>query len=68
MLGAVDAVLSVVARGQVVTHIDRARGWPVMMQSARGLTGPATVLFLVVGAGRTTQVAWALALLDEIPC
>ena len=32
----------------------RARGWPVTMQSACGLTGPATVLLLVVGAGRTT--------------
>jgi len=102
VLGAVNAVPSVVALGQVLTHLDRpaniagyavgvavgvyvgvvpdgrfaddpveyrvvlsgdgagpaaelrARGWPVTMQSACGLTGPATVLLLVVGAGRTT--------------
>ena len=104
MLGAVNAVISVVALGQVVTHLDRpanvagyavgvavgvylgvaadgrfagdpveyrvvlpgdgavpaaelrARGWPVTMQSAVGLQGPATILFVVVDAGRTTEV------------
>jgi uncharacterized protein YebE (UPF0316 family) len=111
VLGAVNAVLSVVALGQVVTHLDRpaniagyavgvavgvyvgvvadgrfagdpveyrvvlsgdgagpaaelrARGWAVTMHPARGLSGPATVLFLVVGAGRATQVERDLALI-----
>jgi hypothetical protein len=33
------------------------------MHPARGLSGPATVLFLVVGAGRATQVERDLALI-----
>jgi uncharacterized protein YebE (UPF0316 family) len=104
VLGAVNAVMSVVALGQVVTHLDRpaniagyavgvavgvylgvvadgrfagdpveyrvvlpgdgvgpaaelrARGWPVTTQPAVGLGGPATVLFVVVDAGRTAEV------------
>ncbi len=104
LLGAVNAVISVVALGQVVTHLDRpaniagyalgvaigvylgvaadgrfsgdpveyrvvltgdgagiaaelrARGWPVTAQPALGLEGPATVLFVVVDAGWTTEV------------
>lgn len=104
VLGAVNAVISVVALGQVVTNLDRpaniagyalgvaigvyvgvaadgrfagdpveyrvvlpgdgagpaeelrARGWPVTMQPALGLEGPATVLFVVVDAGRTAEV------------
>ena len=103
-LGAVNAVISVVALGQVVTNLDRpanvvgyaigvavgvylgvvadgrfagdpveyrvvlsgdgvasaaelrARGWPVTVQHAVGLTGPATVLAVAVDAGRTTEV------------
>jgi hypothetical protein len=34
----------------------RARGWPVTTQPAVGLGGPATVLFVVVDAGRTAEV------------
>ena len=104
VLGAVNAVLSVVALGQVVTNLDRpanvagyavgvalgvylgvvvdgrfagdpveyrvvlpgdgagpagelrARGWPVTTQPALGLDGPATVLSVVVDAGRAAQV------------
>ena len=103
-LGFVNAVISVVALGQVVTHLDRvanvagyavgvalgvyvgvvadgrfagdpveyrvvlpgdgtraaaelrARGWPVTVQPALGLRGSATVLFVVVDAGRTADV------------
>jgi len=103
-LGAVNAVISVVALGQVVTNLDRpanvvgyaigvavgvylgvvadgrfagdpveyrvvlpgdgaasaaelrARGWPVTVQHAVGITGPATVLAVAVDAGRTTEV------------
>ena len=103
-LGAVNAVISVVALGQVVTNLDRpanvvgyavgvavgvylgvvadgrfagdpveyrvvlpgdgagsaaelrARGWPVTVQHAVGLTGPATVLSVAVDAGRTAEV------------
>ena len=104
-LGAVNAVISVVALGQVVTNLDRpanvvgyaigvavgvylgvvadgqfagdpveyrvvlpgdavaascaelrARGWPVTVQHAVGLTGPATVLVVAVDAGRTADV------------
>jgi uncharacterized protein YebE (UPF0316 family) len=104
VLGAVNAVISVVALGQVVTHLDRpaniagyavgvavgvyvgvvadgrfagdpveyrvvlpgdgagpaedlrARGWPVTVQPALGLDGTATVLFVVVDAGRAAEV------------
>ncbi|HEX5810935.1 MAG TPA: DUF5698 domain-containing protein [Pseudonocardia sp.] len=99
-LGAVNAVISVVALGQVVTNLDRpanvvgyavgvylgvvadgrfagdpveyrvvlpgdgaasaadlrGRGWPVTVQHAVGLTGPATVLVVAVDAGRTAEV------------
>ena len=103
-LGAVNAVISVVALGQVVTNLDRpanvvgyavgvavgvylgvvadgrfagdpveyrvvlpgdgaasaadlrGRGWPVTVQHAVGLTGPATVLSVAVDAGRTAEV------------
>jgi uncharacterized protein YebE (UPF0316 family) len=103
VLGAVNAVISVVALGQVVTHLDRpaniagyavgvavgvyvgvvadgrfagdpveyrvvlpgdgsepagelrARGWPVTMQPAHGLTGAASVLFVVVDASRAAE-------------
>ena len=34
----------------------RARGWPVTVQHAVGLTGPATVLAVAVDAGRTAEV------------
>jgi uncharacterized protein YebE (UPF0316 family) len=109
VLGAVNAVMSVVALGQVVTHLDRpanvagyaigvavgvylgvvadgrlatdpveyrvvlpgdgagpagglrARGWPVTVQPAVGLDGPASVLFVVVDAGRTAEVERDLA-------
>ena len=109
-LGAVNAVLSVVALGQVVTNLDRpanvagyalgvavgvylgvaadgrlagdpvehrvvlagdgaaaaaelrAQGWPVTMQPALGLDGPAAVLFVVVDAARTAEVERDLAL------
>jgi uncharacterized protein YebE (UPF0316 family) len=108
-LGAVNAVISVVALGQVVTHLDRpenvagyalgvaigvyvgvaadgrlagdpveyrvvlcgdgagpaaelrARGWPVTVQPAVGLRGPATMLFVVVDAGRTADIERDLA-------
>ncbi len=111
VLGAVNAVMSVVALGQVVTNLDRpanvagyalgvavgvylgvvvdgrfagdpvefrvvlsgdgagpagklrARGWPVTTQSAHGLDGPVTVLFVVVDAGRTAEVERDLELL-----
>ena len=111
VLGAVNAVMSVVALGQVVTNLDRpaniagyalgvavgvylgvvadgrfagdpveyrvvlpgdgagpaeqlrSRGWPVTMQPAVGLDGPATVLFVVVDAARTADVERDLALL-----
>jgi uncharacterized protein YebE (UPF0316 family) len=111
VLGAVNAVISVVALGQVVTHLDRpanvagyavgvavgvyvgvvvdgrfagdpveyrvvlpgngavsagalrARGWPVTTQSALGLDGPVTVLFVVVDAGRAAEVESDLELL-----
>jgi uncharacterized protein YebE (UPF0316 family) len=104
VLGAVNAVISVVALGQVVTNLDRpaniagyalgvavgvylgvavdgrfagdpveyrvvlpgdgtrsleqlrVRGWPATAQPAIGLGGPATVLFVVVDAGRTAEV------------
>lgn len=104
VLGAVNAVISVVALGQVVTNLDRpanvagyalgvavgvylgvavdgrlagdpvehrvvlpgdgwaaaeelrTRGWPVTVQPAHGLDGPATLLFVVVDAGRTAEV------------
>ena len=109
-LGAVNAVISVVALGQVVTNLDRpanvvgyavgvavgvylgvvadgrfagdpveyrvvlpgdgaasaaelrARGWPVTVQHAVGLTGPATVLAVAVDAGRTTEIAARLVI------
>src|SRR4051812_5662981 len=104
VLGAVNAVISVVALGQVVTNLDRpenvagyalgvavgvyvgvaadgrlaadpvehrvvltgdgagpadelrARGWPVTVQPALGLGGPAAILFVVVDSGRTAEV------------
>lgn len=104
-LGAVNAVISVTALGQVLTSLDRpanvigyalgvvvgvylgataderiardrveyrvvvpgdgtelaadlrARGWPVTMQTAAGLRGPAAVLFVAVDAGRAAQVS-----------
>jgi uncharacterized protein YebE (UPF0316 family) len=104
LLGAVNAVISVAALGQVVTHLDRpaniagyavgvavgvyvgvvvdgryagdpvehrvavpgdgtwlgealrARGWSVMMQTALGRHGPATVLSVVVESARTADV------------
>jgi uncharacterized protein YebE (UPF0316 family) len=103
-LGAVNAVLSAVALGQVVINLDRpgnlagyavgvaigvylgivtderfgadpveyrvvvpgdgaglaadlrASGWPVTLQPADGLNGPATVLFVAVDAGRAREV------------
>jgi len=109
LLGAINAVISVVALGQVVTNLDRpenvagyalgvavgvyvgvvadgrlagdpveyrvvlpgdgtgpaaelrARGWPVTVQPALGLQGPATVLFVVVDAGRTAEIERDLA-------
>jgi uncharacterized protein YebE (UPF0316 family) len=109
LLGAINAVISVVALGQVVTHLDRpenvagyalgvaigvyvgvaadgrfagdpveyrvvlpgdgtgpaaqlwARGWRVTVQPALGLQGAATVLFVVVDAGRTAEIERDLA-------
>ena len=103
LLGAVNAVISVVALGQVVSDLDRwqnvagyaagvaigvylgvaaddrfsgdpiehrvvvqgdgaalaeelrARGWPVTLQAAVGLRGPAAVLFVAVDAGRAAD-------------
>ncbi len=108
-LGAINAVISVVALGQVVTNLDRpenvagyalgvavgvyvgvaadgrfagdpveyrvvlsddgagpaaelrARGWPVTVQRVLGLQGPATMLFVVVDAGRTAEIERDLA-------
>ncbi len=104
LLGAVNAVLSVAALGQVVTNLDRpvnivgyaigvaigvylgataderiagdpveyrvvvpgdgaglaaalrTRGWPVTVQTAEGLRGPATLLFVAVDAARAREV------------
>jgi uncharacterized protein YebE (UPF0316 family) len=104
VLGFVNAVISVVALGQVVTNLDRplnvigyavgvalgvyvgvvadgrfaddpveyrvvlpndgvapaeelrARGWPVTVHPALGLRGPASVLFVVVDAGRAVEL------------
>jgi uncharacterized protein YebE (UPF0316 family) len=104
VLGALNAVISVVALGQVVTNLDRpaniagyaigvavgvylgvvadgrlasdpieyrvvlpgdgagraeelrARGWPVTIQPALGLCGPATVLFVVTDPARTADI------------
>lgn len=108
-LGAVNAVISVVALAQVLTNLDRpgnvagyavgvaigvylgcvaderfagdpveyrvvvpgdgaglgaelrARGWPVTVQAADGLRGPATVLFVAVHAARAADVDRDLA-------
>ena len=104
VLGAVNAVISVAALAQVLTHLDRpgnvagyavgvaigvylgcaaderlagdpieqrvvvpgngaelatqlrARGWPVTVQAATGLRGPAAVLFVAVDAARGAEV------------